>query len=139
MTPPYAPAVLLIHWSGNGVPQPALGRSAARRDGRPFAGTASRSSSRPSPPPVIRRPGPGLPDGQGRSIYGGDWLDVCGLPHCVEPYRWDVAYDWKGHEREDHERSDHAARSFGLTWVGIGVIGPLIAFLIAGSFDWIAR
>ena len=47
-----------------------------------------------------------------------------------------MAYDWKRLEREDDERSDYAARNVGLSFVILGIIGPVVGFLITGSYNW---
>ena len=55
-----------------------------------------------------------------------------------------MGFDWKKLEREENERQDKSSWTFGLGWLAIGVIGPVVAFLITGRFDlvgavlWIA-
>jgi uncharacterized membrane protein YhaH (DUF805 family) len=48
-----------------------------------------------------------------------------------------VAFDWKKLEREENERQLQVARSMGISWLVIGVVGPVVVFLITGSVDWV--
>lgn len=55
-----------------------------------------------------------------------------------QPYRDAVGYDWKKLERDEAEQHDRTARSMGLSYIVIGLIGPAVGFLITGSFEWVS-
>jgi uncharacterized membrane protein YhaH (DUF805 family) len=48
-----------------------------------------------------------------------------------------MAFDWKQLEREESERQLQAARSMGIGWLVIGVVGTVVVFLITGAVDWV--